>query len=233
MLLLVMPFALLPMPVSMLLFQLSPLRRWRWALKKLAPEKATWLFLLIGVALCPAAANNLVAGQNAFLTAALLTGGFALLANTPRCWRGALLGLMLFKPQYFPLAGGGAAGDEILACAGRDDRHGVAGVAGQHGAVRRRSVAGLIGTFLHPQVIPGGINGNDWGHMWDSSVGDLRRCWARRTGLRPACKGGGADRGVAFGLARLPRPAGSLAGAAGRVCSAPACWHRRMSRPTT
>jgi alpha-1,2-mannosyltransferase len=169
MLLLVVPFALLPMPLSMLLFELLSFAALAWALRKLAGEKVAWLFLVIGVALSPAAANNIMAGQNAFLTAALLTGGFSLLSTRPAT-AGALLGLMLFKPQYFPLIA-------VALVALKSWR--ALGAMAATALLLSLTSAALFGldiwrawanTFLHPQAIPGGINGNDWGHLWDSSV---------------------------------------------------------------
>jgi alpha-1,2-mannosyltransferase len=48
--------------------------------------------------LSPAVATNLVLGQNGFITAALLLGGFALLERRPMV-AGGLFGLLGFKPQ--------------------------------------------------------------------------------------------------------------------------------------
>ena len=54
--------------------------------------------LLVSAAASPAAMFTLLAGQNAFLTAALLFGGLGLLCRAPVV-AGLLLGLLVFKPQ--------------------------------------------------------------------------------------------------------------------------------------
>ena len=54
--------------------------------------------LMVSVAASPAAMWTLLAGQNAFLTTALLVGGLAVLPRAP-VLAGALLGLLVFKPQ--------------------------------------------------------------------------------------------------------------------------------------
>lgn len=58
-----------------------------------------WLYLLSAL-LCPATAINVCLGQNAFLTTALLFGGFAMLKQKPVI-AGMLLGLLTFKPQLW------------------------------------------------------------------------------------------------------------------------------------
>src|SRR5258708_11141400 len=50
--------------------------------------------------LCPASSITVIAGQNAFLTAALLVGGFGLLRRRPML-AGALLGVATFKPTLW------------------------------------------------------------------------------------------------------------------------------------
>jgi hypothetical protein len=49
--------------------------------------------------LCPAAAINVIDGQNVFLVAALIVGGIGLMASRP-VLAGLLLGLLTFKPQF-------------------------------------------------------------------------------------------------------------------------------------
>src|SRR6185312_10453977 len=100
-LLLVAPFALLPVALSLLLSQLAQFALLAWGLRKLAPDRS-YLFLLLGVLLAPAASNNVVAGSNAVLVAALTVSGFALVGTRPLL-AGALLGVLVFKPQYAPL----------------------------------------------------------------------------------------------------------------------------------
>jgi hypothetical protein len=58
-------------------------------------EQWTPIFSLL---LCPAASINLFAGQNAFMTGALLVGGCRLLERRPFLG-GAVLGLLGYKPQ--------------------------------------------------------------------------------------------------------------------------------------
>jgi hypothetical protein len=63
----------------------------------------TGIFLALGF---PAALWNVTAGQNGFLTAALIGGTLALLERRP-AWAGLCLGLLTYKPQFgllFPLA---------------------------------------------------------------------------------------------------------------------------------
>ena len=93
-LLLVLPFAKLSAGVSLLLSQLVQFVALALALRKLAPDKS-YLFFLIGALLAPAAANNVLAGSNAVLVAALIVGGIALLPTRPLL-AGALLGVVMF-----------------------------------------------------------------------------------------------------------------------------------------
>ena len=61
-------------------------------------------WLLIGsLLLAPAVAFNIGSGQNAFLTSALLIGGFAVLPGRPHM-AGVLLGVLTYKPQLWLLA---------------------------------------------------------------------------------------------------------------------------------
>jgi hypothetical protein len=166
-LLLVVPFAPLTVGWSLLLSQLAQFAALAWALRKLAPGKS-WLFLLVGAFLAPAASNNVVAGSNAMLVAALIVGGMALVEARPLL-AGALIGVLVFKPQYAPLpflallaAGQGRALAAAIASA----------------AVLCLLSAVLFGpslwldwanVYLHPQTVAG-VNATDWGHMWDESV---------------------------------------------------------------
>jgi alpha-1,2-mannosyltransferase len=167
-LLLVVPFAGLPMPLSMLAFELVSFAGLALALKRLAPDRAMTLFFLCGAILCPAASNNVLAGQNGFLTAALICGGMAMLETRPGI-AGALFGLMIVKPQFFPLL-------PVALIAARQGRA-LAATAAMALSLVLVSAAVLgrdvwidwLATFLHPQT-GSGINGNAWGHMWDESV---------------------------------------------------------------
>ena len=60
-----------------------------------------WLFLL-SATFAPATAFNIGSGQNAFLTSALMIGGFVLLPARPYL-AGVLLGLLSYKPQLWLL----------------------------------------------------------------------------------------------------------------------------------
>jgi len=164
----VLPFAGLAMPWSMLGFELLSFAGLALALRKLAPERATFLFFLAAAILAPAATNNLLAGQNGFLTAALIIGGVALLETNPLP-AGALFGVMIVKPQFLPLLA-------VALIAARQGRA-LAAMAATSLLLVLASVLTFgadlwwqwIGTFLHPQT-GAGINGNDWGHIWDDSV---------------------------------------------------------------
>jgi alpha-1,2-mannosyltransferase len=166
-LLLVLPFAKLSAGVSLLASQLAQFAALAWALRKLAPDKS-YLFFMTGALLAPAAANNVLAGSNAVLVAALIVGGVALLQTKPLL-AGALLGGVIFKPQFFVLlplallaARQGRALAGMIACA----------------VVLTLLSALLFGyslwldwfaVYLHPQAVAG-VNGTDWGHSWDESV---------------------------------------------------------------
>ena len=167
-LLIVTPFALLPMPLSSLAFQLLTFIALAVALRKLSDDRGTWSFLLIGVLASASAAINMAAGQNGYLVGALLVGGFALLDAAPVA-AGIVLGLLLFKPQFLPLA--------VVALVAMKSFRALAAMAATMVAAVFLSLL-LFGadlwwawanSFLHPGLGTG-INGNVWGHMWDSTV---------------------------------------------------------------
>ena len=166
-LLLVLPFAQLPVGWSLLLSQVAQFALLAWALRKLAPDKS-YLFFLAGAFLCPAATNNVLAGSNAVLVTALIVAGVALLDIRPLL-AGALLGVVIFKPQFFPLlplalmaAQQGRALAGMLAC--------IAILVVLSAALFGVSLwQDWINVYLHPQQVAG-INGTDWGHSWDESV---------------------------------------------------------------
>jgi len=166
-LLLVLPFAKLPVGLSLLLSQSAQFLALAWALKKLAPSKP-YLFFLIGAFLCPAASNNVLAGSNAVLVTALILGGLSLLEAKPLL-AGALLGIVIFKPQFFALL--------PLALIAAKQTRALIGMTASVVVLTLFSAA-LFGTslwldwfnvYLHPQQVAG-INGTDWGHSWDDSV---------------------------------------------------------------
>jgi len=166
-LLLVVPFAKLSVGWSLLLSQLAQFAVLAWALRKLAPDKS-WLFFLLGAFLAPAASNNVIAGSNALLVAALIAGGMALVSTRPLL-AGALIGVLVFKPQYAPLP-------FLALLAAGEGRALAAAIASA--AILCAVSAVLFGpslwldwfnVYLHPQTVAG-VNATDWGHMWDESV---------------------------------------------------------------
>ncbi len=101
-LLAMLPFGALPFLVSYVAFQLASamlLAATLW----FGAERTNVRPLVIGAALLgPAAAINAGMGQNAFLTAALLVGGFRVLRARPALG-GAILGTLTLKPQFWLL----------------------------------------------------------------------------------------------------------------------------------
>lgn len=166
-LLLLAPFAVLPVAWSLLLSQLAQFAALAWALRKFAPDKSA-LFLLLGAVLAPAASNNVLAGSNAMLVAALTVGGMALVATRPLL-AGALLGVLVFKPQYAPLP------FLALLAAGEGRAFAAAAVSAAVLCLFSALLFGpqiwldWINVYLHPQTVSG-VNATDWGHMWDESV---------------------------------------------------------------
>jgi hypothetical protein len=98
-LLLALPFGLGPWWWSYGGFQALSFAGMAATLRSWTRTRTEFWLVLGGVALCPAAAYTLGAGQNSFFTAALVLGGLALLDRRP-VLAGALLGLLAFKPQF-------------------------------------------------------------------------------------------------------------------------------------
>jgi alpha-1,2-mannosyltransferase len=95
-LLLVAPLALTPFAWSYALFMAGT---FALAASALLPGAGPYRLMLAGaLLLAPASANNVLAGQNAFLSAALLIGGMRLIARRPAAG-GLVLGLLAVKPQ--------------------------------------------------------------------------------------------------------------------------------------
>jgi hypothetical protein len=167
-LLLVLPFAALPVGWSLAVSQLLSFAGLALAVRRLAPDRSAYVFLVGALMLCPAASNNVLAGQNAFLALALIAGGVLWRRDRPLL-AGALLGLLIFKPQYFLLL-------PVALLAARDWRA-LTGMALSALLFMAASVAlfgpGLwwdwINVYLHPQHTMA-VNATDWGHMWDESV---------------------------------------------------------------
>ena len=166
-LLLVLPFAKLPVALSLLLSQLAQFAVLAWALRKLAPAKSFPILLLAAV-LSPAASTNVLAGSNAVLVTGLIVGGFAILETSPFL-AGALLGAVVFKPQYFFLL--------PLALLAMRDKKALAGMIVSAAVLTFASILMFgaqtwldwINVYLHPQQVAG-VNGTEWGHRWDDSV---------------------------------------------------------------
>jgi hypothetical protein len=101
-LLMMLPFGMLPFAASYVAFQLATAFLLAAALW-FGAERGNARTLVIGAALLgPAAAINAGMGQNAFLTAALLVGGFRVLRARPALG-GAILGMLTVKPQFWLL----------------------------------------------------------------------------------------------------------------------------------
>ncbi|WP_237215509.1 glycosyltransferase family 87 protein [Falsiroseomonas oryziterrae] len=96
----VMPFALLPVPAGWLLWIAVTAGCLAIALRCVVPG-----YLVPALLAAPASVWCAAAGQNGFLTAALITGSLALLERRP--WlSGLMIGLLTYKPQFgvlFPL----------------------------------------------------------------------------------------------------------------------------------
>ena len=98
-LLLILPLGILGPMASLRCFPLGPASRACCSRSKPGPaSREQRAVLIVSTAASPAAMFTLLAGQNAFFTAALLVGGLAMLGRTP-AMAGALLGLLVFKPQ--------------------------------------------------------------------------------------------------------------------------------------
>jgi alpha-1,2-mannosyltransferase len=102
-LLLLIPFALLPFATACVIFLMATYGCLLVAVSCVTQAGyRRWLHWL-SLTLAPAAWFNIGTGQNAFLTTALLVGGFGLLARRPFV-AGMLLGLLSYKPQLWLLA---------------------------------------------------------------------------------------------------------------------------------
>jgi hypothetical protein len=97
-LLLALPFGLVPWPLSYGGFQLLSFGVMALALRWWVRGWRRFCLALVVTALSPAAAYNLGAGQNGFLSAALLLAGIWLLSARPFA-AGVVLGLLAYKPQ--------------------------------------------------------------------------------------------------------------------------------------
>lgn len=92
-LLLVMPFAVLPYPAAMALWALATLGVFALVARRFAPQ-SQWLAVSF-----PPVSVVAAIGQNAFVTAALFLGGLILLRANRKFAAGLLLGCLIIKPQ--------------------------------------------------------------------------------------------------------------------------------------
>ena len=97
-LLLILPLGILGPMASYVAFLLVGFAGLLLAIQAWPASREQRAVLIVSTAASPAAMFTLLAGQNAFFTAALLVGGLAMLGRTP-AMAGALLGLLVFKPQ--------------------------------------------------------------------------------------------------------------------------------------
>jgi alpha-1,2-mannosyltransferase len=99
-LLLFLPFGMLPPVVSLAVFLSSGfIALLAAALRDARRGQPRWI-VGFSLVLCPAVPFNVMTGQNAFFTSALLVGGFGLIGRHPVVG-GALLGILTFKPQLW------------------------------------------------------------------------------------------------------------------------------------
>ena len=98
-LLLLMPFALLPFTASYVAFMLTTVAAAAVGASAGAEGRGMRLAWLAVLGFAPATAIDMIAGQNALLTGAILLGGFGLLERRP-IFGGVILGMMIYKPQF-------------------------------------------------------------------------------------------------------------------------------------
>ncbi|WP_174300127.1 glycosyltransferase family 87 protein [Caulobacter sp. S45] len=91
---LVLPLGFTPYMAGLVLWSLAGLVALGFALRAWTRDPWTWAMLM----LAPAEAVNIGLGQNGAFTAALLIGGLSVIDRRPAL-AGALLGLLIFKPQ--------------------------------------------------------------------------------------------------------------------------------------
>jgi len=99
-LLLFLPFGMLPPVASLAAFLLSGFVVLLVAVTLYVGRGQPRWIVAFSLVLCPAVPFNVMTGQNAFFTSALLVGGFALLGRHP-VMAGVLLGVLTFKPQFW------------------------------------------------------------------------------------------------------------------------------------
>lgn len=95
-LLAIVPFALLPFHLALVLWLLVTLALALFAVYRMLPSRKGLAVLLLGF---PGVLMNLRWGQNGFLSAALLAFSFGFLETNPLL-SGAMIGLLAYKPQF-------------------------------------------------------------------------------------------------------------------------------------
>ena len=167
-LLLLLPFGALGFAASYALAQLLSFSGLVWALRRFTGRTRQFWFFLASLWACPAAANNVMSGQNVFLIAALYVVGFGLLDAQPLL-AGAVVGLASFKPQIALMV--------PFAFLGARNWRALAGFAAS--ALLLALASALVfgveiwqqwfALMLHPRHDVA-YTGIDWGRMWDDSV---------------------------------------------------------------
>ncbi len=225
-LIILMPFAILPFPASYLAFQVASFAAaaaagLHWA--RCARWRVLWL---VGLALMPATAFNLIVGQNALLTLALLLGGASLLGAV-RLQGGPHLRLTHLQTAIRNTRSGSFAGRPPLAgtCGRRDIlalRSGaqcgrvwprsMGRMAGQQNSQcrRRRSCRGVGGDGtdlgLKRLGVCERIRCARLACPCGTGCGCLARRWVRLDRLPPAIRAGPAYGGAAGSNARRGAP---------------------------
>ncbi len=186
-LLLMLPFSTLPFMASYLGFQIASftaLLAGASCWKPVGMRPATIAGFL---AVAPAASVNAISGQNAFLTLALLLGGFGVRERRPFLG-GLILGLLCYKPQFAMMV--------PIALAALRDWRSVAGAATGAASAAILSVA-VLGTapwFAWLGVLAGGQNPTyaawlEAGRMWGLSVWATARVAGASGGIARALQG--------------------------------------------
>jgi alpha-1,2-mannosyltransferase len=101
-LLLLVPFGVFGFVASCALFEIASFGGLLVAVWRNVRSRRHRLLHIFSLLLAPAVAFNVVAGQNGFLTGALMIGGFGALSSSPVV-AGVLLGLLSYKPQFWLL----------------------------------------------------------------------------------------------------------------------------------
>lgn len=167
-LLFLVPFGALSFGASYALVQILSFSGLLYALKRFTGQTQKYWFYAASLLASPASSNNVMAGQNVFLIAALYVVGFALLDVQPLL-AGAVIGLTSFKPQLALMV--------PFAFLGARNGRAFAGAAASALFLALASVLvfgwGIweqwFALMLHPRHDVA-YTGIDWGRMWDDSV---------------------------------------------------------------